>query len=329
MGSARRGVVVIGLMLAVPRGAFAQSDAARAAARDLGAEGVEAFQAGDFPTASAKLSQAFDILKVPSLGLWSARALVKEGKLVEASERYLSVSRLDASKGEAKVQRQAQADAAKERDALQPRIAGLTLGVKGGSSNATVTLDDAPVAAALFGVRQPANPGKHRLEARDNDRVVQREISLTEGQRLDVVLDFGDAVTVPGAKPAAPAAPAPTTAPTAPPPPAASSSGVPAGVWVGVAITGAGLLTGGVGAVLAAKKKDSLGCPADQCKASQRGDVDVYNQLRTVSTIGFVVAGVGAVTTGVFWFTRPREPERAARITPWLGVGSAGVRGIF
>src|SRR5262245_61290417 len=117
MGSRTRGVVVCLALLACPAVASAQSDAARAAARDLGAEGVEDFQAGRFEQASTKLSQAFDILKVPTLGLWSARALVKVGKLVEASERYLSVSRLDASKGEAQVQKQAQADATKERDA--------------------------------------------------------------------------------------------------------------------------------------------------------------------------------------------------------------------
>ena len=323
-------MVAVGLALALPTGALAQSDAQRGAARELGAEGVDDFQAGRFSDASTKLSQAFEILKVPTLGLWSARALVKEGKLVEASERYLAVSRLDPSKGEQRVQKQAQSDAAKERDALQARIGSLTLSLKGANSSAAVTLDGVVVPAALLGVRQPANPGKHSLEAREDGRIVQREITLAEGQRVDAVLDFGDSQVDPSAAPAPTPPPAPaSTVSTAPPEPAAASSHVPAGVWVGVALAGAGVLTGSVSAALAAKKKDSLDCPADRCKSSQKGDVDGYNQLLTVSTIGFVAAGVGVATAGVFWFTRSREPEQTAHVTPWVGIGSAGVRGTF
>ena len=49
--------------------ALAQSDAARAAARDLGAEGVESYQAGNYAAASQQLGRAFEILRVPTLGL--------------------------------------------------------------------------------------------------------------------------------------------------------------------------------------------------------------------------------------------------------------------
>ena len=104
---------------------------------------------------------------------------------------------------------------------------------------------------------------------------------------------------------------------------------MPAGVWVGVAIAGAGLATGGITAVLASKKKSDLNCPSDRCSPSQRDDVDAYNQMLTISTIGFVTAGAGVALAGVFWFTRPREPERTGYVTPWLGLGAAGVRGAF
>src|SRR5689334_3893827 len=101
--------------------ALAQSDSARAGARDLGPGGVEAYQGGNYTLATDKLGRAFEILRVPSLGLWSARALAKSGKLVEASERYLVVTRLDAS-GDIAVQNQAKAEAATEREALLPKI---------------------------------------------------------------------------------------------------------------------------------------------------------------------------------------------------------------
>jgi Tfp pilus assembly protein PilF len=72
-------------------------DATRASARQLGYAGVEEFQGGQYESARAKLEKAYRVLKAPSLGLWSARALEKLGKLVEASERYLEVTRLSPS----------------------------------------------------------------------------------------------------------------------------------------------------------------------------------------------------------------------------------------
>jgi hypothetical protein len=68
------------------------------------------------------LRRAFGVVKVPTLGLWYARALVKTGKLVEATERYGEVVRLDVTEGKIKDQKQAQADAAAELEALKPRI---------------------------------------------------------------------------------------------------------------------------------------------------------------------------------------------------------------
>src|SRR5262245_41613860 len=78
--------------------------ATRAAARDLGSAGVKAYQEGDYATATEKLEKAYALLPMPSLGLWSARALAKQNKLVAASERYLEVGRLEVSGGDAEVQ---------------------------------------------------------------------------------------------------------------------------------------------------------------------------------------------------------------------------------
>src|SRR5688572_30759640 len=99
---------------AAPLAAQPVDDATRAAARDLGMAGVEAYQAGSYPAASEKLDKAYRTLRAPSLGLWSARALAKLGKLIEASERYLEVTRLDVASGDVAVQKQAQIDAAAE-----------------------------------------------------------------------------------------------------------------------------------------------------------------------------------------------------------------------
>ncbi|HEY4160327.1 MAG TPA: hypothetical protein VGM29_19580, partial [Polyangiaceae bacterium] len=52
-------------------------DVERSAARELGTAGVEAYQGGDFLTASDELERAYRVRRVPALGLWSARALAK------------------------------------------------------------------------------------------------------------------------------------------------------------------------------------------------------------------------------------------------------------
>lgn len=311
---------LLGWFALLPASAYAQSDATRAAARGLGAEGVEAFQAGDVAVAVDKLERAFKVLRVPSLGLWSARALSKQGKLVEASERYLEVARLDASTGDAAVQKQAQEDAAREQELLAARIPTVTVTVKGAGPDLKVMLDGAPVPNELLGARQPVNPGPHRLEASSAGRQLTRELSASEGQPLALTLDFADA------------APAPTAAATSAPKPAtpqSASQPVPTGVWLGVALAGAGAATGGVAAFVASQKRKDLNCPNDLCPNSERDEGESYNSLLTVSTIGFIAGGVGLAVAGTFWLTRPKPREAQARVEPWLGIGAAGVRGSF
>src|SRR5688572_19691729 len=122
--------------------AQAVDDATRGAARKIGYSGVEAYQAGNYPTASEKLEKAYRVLRVPSLGLWSARALAKVGKLVEASERYLEVTRLPVSGGDEAVQKQAQGEAQTELDALSPKIPNVIVQLEGATpAEVKVTVD--------------------------------------------------------------------------------------------------------------------------------------------------------------------------------------------
>src|SRR6516164_5582103 len=124
-------LIGFGLTVASHAGAEDVDAANRALARQLGNAGVDAFQAGDFVAASEKLEKAYAILKAPSLGLWSARALKAIGKHIEASERYLEVTRLDAAGGDVSVQRKAQLDASLELDALRPKIPSLSIRLQG------------------------------------------------------------------------------------------------------------------------------------------------------------------------------------------------------
>src|SRR5262245_27010829 len=125
------GAVLAVCLSGAPAWAQAPDEATRTAARALGTAGVEAYQAGDFAGASDKLEKAYQILKVPSYALWSARALEKRGQLVEALNRYLEASSMQIPAGEASVQQSAQADAEREGEALKPRVPRLVISVQG------------------------------------------------------------------------------------------------------------------------------------------------------------------------------------------------------
>ena len=115
-------VLVMALTLASGRAEAQQvDDRARGAARTLAEDGVTALQNGDATSAVDKLERAYQIIRLPTVGLWSARALVKSGRLVSAAERYVEVTRWSGGTADPK-QEQAKGDAARERDELLPRI---------------------------------------------------------------------------------------------------------------------------------------------------------------------------------------------------------------
>lgn len=178
-------------LLSVPSLARAEQpdDASRSAARAIGTAGVDAYQHGDYQAASEKLEKAYRVLRVPSLGLWSARALAKLGKLVAASERYREATQLDVSEGNTAIQKQAQADAATDLEALTPRIPNVVIQIGNAQAGDLVlSLDGSPVSSALVGERRPVDPGKHVLEAHQGGRRASAEASLAEGETKTVTL---------------------------------------------------------------------------------------------------------------------------------------------
>ena len=317
----------------------------RAAARTLGSAGVAAYQKNDFTTASDKLERAYQVLQVPSLGLWSARALVKTGKLVEAAQRYVDVTRLSVSNGDAQVQRQAVIDAQKELTDLTPRIPGIIVKVKGvDASSLKITIDDIQLSAALVGESRPVNPGPHHIIAATEAEKAEADVSVVEGEQKVVSLKFKG---TPGTAALTPGAAAPPNAPAEPPPDSSAStskSGLSRTLgWTAVGVGSAGIVLGAVTGVIVLGKKSSIegrdGCRGSTCLNTESNDVNSYNSLRTVSTIAFVAGGVLAGTGVVLLLTAPKSSESAlAHPTPrvgstslalHLGLGSAVLGGSF
>lgn len=327
---------LVAVVLQTVASAHAQDDAAnRAAARKLAEDGVAALQNGDSATAVQKLEKAHQMLAVPTVTLWSARALMKRGAWVEAAERLREVKRLPAS-GEAAVQEQAKRDAEKELNDLLPRIPNLVVTVADATPDVTVTLDGAQLPAALLGEDRPVNPGKHQLVAQRGSERQSLEVSVAEGERKPVELRLnGNASTAPAG--AAPAAPLSATPPTdAAPAPAGSSKNTLAFVALGAGAVG--LVVGGVTGGMAVAKNNSLNdnpaCDsgANVCTHAAEDDVKSLRTLRTVSTIGFVAGGVLVAGGVVLWLTRDSSSATAARsrrVALGLSPGFVQLRGSF
>jgi hypothetical protein len=343
----------------------ATDDSAKGAARELANEAKSDFDAGKFEEAGSKFQRAYEIAKVPTLAVWAARALVKRGKMVAASELYRQAALLapnDLWVGN--TQQQAQADAERELAELQPRIPKLRIRVDGAAANdIELTVDGARIATALLGIDLPTDPGKRHVVGKRGAEVVEQTVDLAEGERKETVVKFNPVAPV-VAQPGKPAeafpAPQMVVQPAASPPgvntaaalvpearrrdglvttPVPALAETPSAApnsqsqrtwgWVVAGVGAAGLLTGAVtGIVVMSNTSLRNDCPNGGCASSKSGSVDTYNLMRNISTAGFIVGGVGAAVGVSLLLWTPRH-ESDSRMALWLGPSSAGVKGAF
>lgn len=310
-------------LLAAASPAAAQSDADRATARALSAEGHEAYDRKDYAVAADRFARADGLLHAPTLALGLARAQAGLGKLVAAQETYRRIVREGVAKGAPKPFFKALEDAGKEAAALEPRVPFLLLRVEGAPS-ATVTVDDVEVPALALGVKRATDPGAHVIRASAEGFLpAEARVTLAEGRAETVTLTLR---------------PAPVVAP--PPPVVGAASAPPRGGaqrTAGIAVMGvgaAGLALGAVMGGMALGKHGALAqactLPDGRCPTTAKGDLDAYNTFGLVSTTGFVAGGAAAVAGLIVLLTAPKaKPPGQGAITPILGAGYLGAQGRF
>jgi hypothetical protein len=335
----RRGFYRVSLTCAtlhwlVASNAYAQTDAAVSTAREIAKEGLNAYDAGHYDEANEKLSRALELVGVPTLALFTARANVKLGHLVRASELYLLATRLDPKGASESVQVQAQLDAEKERAELLPRIPRLTVALEGVvRDEVEVMLDGQAVPKALFGAAQLVDPGQHQVVAKRRNEEARGEVVLAEREHKTTKLAFSSTQTE-GQATTKEAMVVTTTGDSTAgviPEKATSSKGSTQRIlgWVGVGLGSAGLLVGastGVWLLSERSRMDDEGCSNNQCYTDQKSDVSSFNTLRTVSTVG-LIAGTAFTAAGLtLLLSVPKEETTTALV---IGPGFASVRGRF
>jgi len=313
--------------------ASALDEAARSTLRQMSDDGAAAYQAEDYKTALEKLNRAWGILQTAPLGLWSGRALEKNGRLVEASERYLAAVRapVDAG-GDLAAQEAARTEADEAYHAIKPRIPLLTVRIEGSApSEVELTVGGRPILADFIGEPLAVDPGEVLVVGTRGDQVQKATVKLGEGQIGAVTLSFGSTAS-PQAGPAEPdgAAAPPQEAPPQDAGPTSKGPGWQrAAGWTGVGLGGAGIILGGVTGGILLSKWSELDCGQASQMCNANGDQTAgLNSLRTVSTIGFIAGGVLAAAGVTLLITAPAK-EKVARVRPYFTGDTLGLVGAF
>lgn len=254
------------------------SPAERETARKLMDQGVAYRDRGDYASALRSFQAADAIMNVPTTGFEIARTALEMGRLLEAQRVALRVAALPASPTEPAPFKEAREKARALARELDTRIPTLEVELHGFAPDTVVTVDGVPLDPKG---RTRIDLGPHQLSAGSGAQAVVQRIVAVEGEIKRVTL---------------------TARPTQGwSPPLEKKSGAPVLVIGGFSLSIIGAATGTVAGVLALSKRSDLGdrCPDDRCPRSVyssrdfRDDLDTGRTMATMSTIGFVAAGVG------------------------------------
>lgn len=307
-----------------------------AAARGLGQEGIKLADAGNCPEAIDRLQRAEKLFHAPTTLARLGECQILTGKIVEGTENLNRVIREPLAATAPAPFLSAQERAKTLYAEAKPKIAMLKIAVAAPAGvEPVVTIDGEPVPSANLNTNRPTNPGMHTVEAgAPGFKKSSAKVTLTEGGTDSIALTLEVDPNAPKPEPAS------TTTPAQPPPKGepvkAKASLVPPLVAFGVGA--AGLAVGTLFGAMALGEKGQLDdlCPTKTtCQPAASDRIDTGKTYGTVSTIGFVVGGVGVVAGAVMLATgwpktsTKSSARRGIHIEPRVGLGSIAFGGTF
>jgi hypothetical protein len=317
--------------------ARADIDSDRAAARAAATEGAKAMDEGRYEQAVDLFTRAEALVHAPPHLLYAARAYVKLGKLVRASETYRKITREVLPAGAPRAFTEAQGAASDELVALEARIPSVKIEVEGEAKDLVIKMDGTEVPKALNGIAHPVDPGDHvftaAAEGKESDPVSKR---IKERSQEIVHLTLR-----PASHATASSADASSSLPAKDGP--SGRSGLRTAAYVA---WGAGVVGLAAGTVFLLKNRSSRQdaealCPNARCPVSQRATVDSLDDdadhAATVSWIGYGVGGAALAAGTVMYVmstndknAAPSSPSSSAFVVrPTVGFLTAGLQGEF
>lgn len=180
-----------------------QSAADVATARKLAQEGIELYGAGKYQDALDRVQRAEAIFDAPVHLLYIARCQAQLGLMVEASESYRKLARVELEANAPEAFREAVSAGKREGADVEAKVPALRLEIDpAGVKDLKLSIDGQSVPTAVVGVDRPANPGKHTLRAEAGGyRAAEASVELRAGEKQEVKLslspDPSAAVAVP------------------------------------------------------------------------------------------------------------------------------------
>lgn len=310
---------------------FVSSASAKPSARDkkeatgLDKEADALVKKGDREQAVDRLRQADSLDPLPSRKVRLAKVLSDLLRLTEATQ---VLEQAIEGKPSDRKQKEAVSKAQKLLDDVRGRTPTLAVKiVKPEPAKVSVQLDGKPFDPALG--PQPFDPGYHQLVATApaHDEL-RREVSLAERATEVVELSLTPSAGAADAEEAA-------------------SGGGGIGKWPAIISWSLGAVGLGFGigyGVVAINDTNALlddyACAGDICPSAAQDDLDSAKLEGNISTVGFVVAGVGLVAGTIFWLVADSSDDEsaapgeegsapAARVVPVVGPGWVGMAGAF
>ncbi len=341
------------LLILAPTSAFAQTDMERAAAREAADSGRAQFDAGRYAEAIDSFSRAQQLVPAPPHLLYLARAQAKIGKLVEARENYLKITRETLPPKSPKAFVEAQSSAEREIEQVEARMPSVTIAVQGApTKDVSVLMDGATLSSAMVGIPLPVDPGQHVFEAQGvSARSAPVSLTIAEGSKETVMLTLRATAGAGSASESTPLGAVSSTSNLSSEPLTndtgrSSGSGLRIGSYVAFGVGAVGL---GVGTVFLLKYSSTHsdsndlynicspqkgGCTLDQQSAIEGKDSDAHKQSE-IGVGGMIVGGVG-VAAGVtlLLLSNSRSSSAAAhtdspKVMPVVGYRSIGLVGQF
>jgi hypothetical protein len=255
------------------------------------AQGDEQANAGRFDLALSSYKQADELMGVPSTRMAVARALERQGRLVEAREAAVQANRMPIAAREPQAFTAARVQAARLMIELDERIPSLVLQVQGPNGvTPEVSVNGVQISAEQLGIARRLDPASYKIIAKAPGCVdVTEEIKLAEGETRRFALSLRLVEKTPSVGPIAP-----KQEPRLEPAKHSTSTLT----YLGFGVGALGVSVGAVSGVIVLSKTKTLkdACPNNSCPESQDGQLHSARSIGWVSTLSF---GVGIVGLGV------------------------------
>lgn len=319
--------LVVGLGVCAAPAVTLGAEGNKAAAEALFNEGRSLMAAGRYADAIAKLEASQDL--DPGLGtlLNLAECYERVGKTATAWAQYKEIASLARQSGSKEREELAE----QKSKALEPKLSKLSISLHSGADASTLTIsrDGTTVSSAELGVAIPVDPGKHEVtvtapgKEKWSTTIEVGEGGQTEKVEIPLLEDAAHGSTSGSVTMGA------TASPTADKPSDGSTQRV-----LGIVAGGVGLVGVGVGALFGLQASSSWKDAKKECTdfpygCSPKGSSlkDDASSQATLSTVGFIVGGVGLAAGAVLFFTAGSGKDESVAVG--VGPSSVTIKGTF